>query len=203
MPSGSQSGRVADLGRRVAAGRRRIGRPTTALPQHLEHGNAVLVAAHGFPVNQKGLGWNGLGGIPDRRKSVDPVVTASCEQPHPHAVPADHHAIAIVLDLMNPVWAARKIAGGRGKAGLDKSGRSDRDTTGTKHRRDIPCPRFDSTVSPLGALPRSRRHPDHGIKLVLENLESRRLRAGCCTPLMTALLKGELEIPAGPAEIVP
>jgi hypothetical protein len=67
---------------------------------------------------------------------------------------------------MNPARAARKIAGGRGKARLDKSGPSNRDTTGAKHGREIPWPRFDSTVSPLGALPRSRRHPDHGIKLV-------------------------------------
>jgi hypothetical protein len=56
----------------------------------------------------------------DRRVAGAPVVTVAREQPHRVALPPDLEAIAVVLDLVHPIGAGRRLGGARRDAGQDE-----------------------------------------------------------------------------------
>ena len=51
-------------------------------------------------------------GLDDERISVGPVIPIAGQEPDAHGITPGHHAIAVVLDLMNPVRARRRLVGG-------------------------------------------------------------------------------------------
>jgi hypothetical protein len=61
-------------------------------------------------------GYRSDGGI-----AFGPVMTASGEQAHTLAVPADDQPIAVVLDLVHPAGPERWLGSEGGNAGLDKA----------------------------------------------------------------------------------
>src|SRR5262245_55702437 len=67
-------------------------------------------------------------------KRPDPVISVAGKEPDAGGVPADHHAKAVVLDLVNPAGALRRALGGGWKAGLDETGRRPADTQ--KHTKN-------------------------------------------------------------------
>ena len=60
--------------------------------------------------------------LDDRGIARRPVVPVAGEQPDAGGVPADHHAKAVVLDLMQPSVAGRWAFGGTRQARLDETG---------------------------------------------------------------------------------
>jgi hypothetical protein len=61
-----------------------------------------------------------------------PVVTVAGQDADASSIPPHHHPIAVVLDLMNPADAARRLRSRRGQAWLDETGRS---RAGTQKQR--------------------------------------------------------------------
>jgi hypothetical protein len=55
----------------------------------------------------------------DRWETIRPVMTAPGEETYGVAIAADLHAVAIVLDLMHPVGASRRLVGAGRDAGRD------------------------------------------------------------------------------------
>jgi len=92
--------------------------------QPLEHGEAVLVAGDRLDVDQAGARLEPVHGLDDGGIAVRPVVPVAGEQPHAAAVSAHHEAVAVVLDLVNPVCTGWGLVGGRWQAGFDETGRS-------------------------------------------------------------------------------
>ena len=74
-------------------------------------------------------------GLDHERKAVGPVIAAPGNQPDADGISPRHKAIAVVLNLMNPVGAGRRTVGGGRQARLDETqnGRH----SGGKYR---PCP---------------------------------------------------------------
>ena len=50
-------------------------------------------------------------GLDHERKAVRPVIAAPGDQPDADGIPTRHKAIAVVLNLMNPVGAGRRTVG--------------------------------------------------------------------------------------------
>jgi hypothetical protein len=74
-------------------------------------------ADDGLAVEGEGAGAQLGGRAGDGWIAAAPVVAAPREQPHRIAVPADLQAVAVVFDLMDPVWAGRRLVGARWDAG--------------------------------------------------------------------------------------
>jgi hypothetical protein len=91
------------------------------LAQDLEHGQAALVAAHSLAVDQAGPHLQVVHGLDDEREAGGPVVASARDQPNADRVAPGHQAIAVVLDLMNPV-RARRLVGRRWQARFDEAG---------------------------------------------------------------------------------
>jgi hypothetical protein len=51
-----------------------------------------------------------------------PTACVAGQQPDASGVAPDHHAKAVVLDLVNPAGTARRVLGGGWKAGFDEAG---------------------------------------------------------------------------------
>ena len=74
-----------------------------------EHDKANFFEVEGGPL---GRGGNG-------RVTAGPIIAAPGQQPDAPAVPPNHHAVAVVFDFMQPIGAARRLAGRGRKARLD------------------------------------------------------------------------------------
>jgi hypothetical protein len=96
----------------------------SALAELLEDGEAALVAAHGLAVDQAGPHLEVVHGLHDEREAVCPVVSVAGDEPDAHGVAPGHHPVAVVLDLMNPVCARRRLVGGRWQARFNEAGGS-------------------------------------------------------------------------------
>ncbi len=92
------------------------------LPELLENRQPVIVTAHSLAIDQAGPQSERVDGLDDQREAARPVVAVAGEQADAGRVAAGHQPIAIVLDLVNPVRAARRSFGGGRKAGLDEAG---------------------------------------------------------------------------------
>ena len=87
----------------------------------LEHREPVLIAGHRLAVHQAGTRLEAVHGLDDERIAGTPVMPVAGEEPDADRVPARHEAVAVVLDLVDPVWAARRALGGKGQARLDEA----------------------------------------------------------------------------------
>src|SRR6266852_2103902 len=92
------------------------------LPELLENRQPVIVTAHSLAIDQAGPQSERVDGLDDQREAARPVVAVAGEQADAGRVAAGHQPIAVVLDLVNPVRAARWSFGGGRKAGLVEAG---------------------------------------------------------------------------------
>jgi hypothetical protein len=76
------------------------------LPQLLKHRQPVVIAADSFAIDQAGSQTERIDGLDDQREAGRPVVAIASEQ-------AD--ASSVVLELANPVRAARRRTEGRAR----------------------------------------------------------------------------------------
>jgi hypothetical protein len=70
--------------------------------QHVEPGQAALVATHHFAVDQAGADLEMVHGFHHEREAGGPVVTAPGQQPDAHGIAPGHQPVAVVLDFVNP-----------------------------------------------------------------------------------------------------
>src|SRR5260370_26900717 len=89
--------------------------------QPLEHRDAGVVAGDRLSVNNCRCGLERLYRLADQRISLSPVIAAAREQANLAAPLADDQAVAIVLDLVNPVRPDRGLFRAGRDAGLDKT----------------------------------------------------------------------------------
>ena len=59
-------------------------------------------------------------GLDHEREALRPVIAAPGDQPDADGISPRHKAIAVVLNLMNPVGAGRRTVGGDGRHGSMK-----------------------------------------------------------------------------------
>jgi hypothetical protein len=89
--------------------------------QGVEDGDTIGAYHNRLAVQGERTGAQLGGGGRDRRIAVGPVIASPGEQAHRGAVPAHDQPVAVVLDLMNPVGAGRRLGGQGRNAGIDKS----------------------------------------------------------------------------------
>jgi hypothetical protein len=89
----------------------------------LEVCRAVGIAADRLSVEDQGAWPQACYRLPDEREPVRPVVAPAGEQPDPTVLLPNDHAIAAVLDLVNPVRSdRRRVSPGR-NTGFDETER--------------------------------------------------------------------------------
>ena len=101
-----------------------------ATVQALEIGDACAIADHCLAIDRGIAGERG-GGIHDQRIAIGPFVAAAGKQSNAITAPADDQPVAIVLDLVNPLWARRRLVCSGRYTGLDKAQRSPKWRRGT------------------------------------------------------------------------
>ena len=76
--------------------------------QAVEIGPAVDAEQHGLAVDHERAVAVAQRGLDDQRKAIGPVVAVAGEQPHALAVALDDQAVAVVLDLVDPLRPVRE-----------------------------------------------------------------------------------------------
>ena len=89
--------------------------------EHLEGGHASLVTANNLTIDEARVHLEVVQGLDNERETVRPVIASPGQQPDAHGVPTSHQAIAIVLDLVNPVRTRRRLVSGRRQARFDEA----------------------------------------------------------------------------------
>jgi hypothetical protein len=92
-------------------------------PQPFEHREPVLIAGDRLAIDQAGTHLQPVNGLDDERIARSPVVPVPGQQADADRVSARHQAIAVMLDLVNPVRAGRRSVGWGWEAGFDEAGR--------------------------------------------------------------------------------
>ena len=81
----------------------------------------ALVAAPDLAVDQAGAHLEVVHGLGHQRIALRPVIAALGDEPDAHGIAAGHETVAVVLDLVNPVGAGRRLVGGGWQAWLDEA----------------------------------------------------------------------------------
>ena len=82
--------------------------------QQLEHREAALIDHDGLAVDEAGAHRQASDGLDDLREAVGEIVAIPRVQPNATAVAPRHDAEAVVLDLVQPALAARRLLGWTG-----------------------------------------------------------------------------------------
>jgi hypothetical protein len=90
----------------------------------LEIGDAILAAPDGFAVHRRRRDLQRGHRLDDAGIAIAPIKASAGEEPHPIAVAAGDQAIAIVLDLVQPLWTGGRLSGDAGEAWLDEAARA-------------------------------------------------------------------------------
>jgi hypothetical protein len=77
----------------------------------VEPGEPVLVAADDLPVDQAGPHLEVVHRLDHEWEPVRPVIAAPGNQPDADGISTRHKAVAVVLNLLNPVGAGRRTIG--------------------------------------------------------------------------------------------
>src|SRR5258708_9352464 len=88
--------------------------------QIVEAGNALLILDDDFAVDQGRTDPKAPDPVPDAAKTRRPVERLAGEQPRLAPVDARLDSIAVVLDLVNPFWTARRLVAGRRETRLQE-----------------------------------------------------------------------------------
>jgi hypothetical protein len=89
--------------------------------QGIEVGDAIDAEDDGLAVDHELLLPDLARGLGDPRVALGPVIAAARDQAYAIGVALQADAIAVVLDLVEPVSAGRDLGPGRGDAELDLS----------------------------------------------------------------------------------
>jgi hypothetical protein len=119
-----------------------------------EAGDAVDLD-DGFSVDQGQPRRQRLGGVPDGREAIGPVVTTARQDRDLAILDADLQAVAVPLDLVNPLFAGRYPRSEGRQAGLDEGRQGLIEELGA-HRR---APGAFRRLWPASELDRGRRCP--------------------------------------------
>jgi hypothetical protein len=92
-----------------------------AMAEQLKGGHAFLVAIHDLAVDQAGPHLEVVHSLGHQRVAARPVVPPAGNQPDAHGVATGHKPKPIVLDLVNPVGAGRRLVGWGWEAGFDEA----------------------------------------------------------------------------------
>src|SRR5450631_3237386 len=87
--------------------------------QAVEIRHAIDAKQHRLAVDHERAGTVAKGGLNDQRITVGKVMAVAGKQPDALAIALHDQAIAVVLDLMNPVRAGRYLGGARRNAGFE------------------------------------------------------------------------------------
>jgi len=90
-----------------------------AAVQVVEVGDAVDAAQHRFAVQDEGVESLTQRGFCDAWVPAAPVVTVAGSQPHGLAVPLNDQAVAVVLNLVKPLWPVGDLGPARRHAGVE------------------------------------------------------------------------------------
>src|SRR5262249_59873927 len=93
------------------------------VPEPVEYRHAVAIAGHGLAVDQERAHLERAGGLENLWIPWRPIVPVAGEQPDAADGAPDHHAEAVVLDLVNPAGAEWRAIGGGGADGADETRR--------------------------------------------------------------------------------
>ena len=85
----------------------------------VEHGQAVVVADDGLAVDDARADGQRLDRLGDEREAVREVVPVAREKPDAAPAPVRQDPEAVVLDLVNPARARRRLAGRSRQAGFE------------------------------------------------------------------------------------
>ena len=88
--------------------------------QAVEIGDAVDAEQHGLAIDHEGRVSVAQRGLNDQRIAVAPVVAVAGEQPHALALALDDQAVAVVLDLVDPLRPVRDLGAAGRNAGLEQ-----------------------------------------------------------------------------------
>ena len=121
-PSEPRSARAAGRSRRVPEGRRQTEtRWLRCGGGGIEAGQPVLVTADDLAIDQAGSHAQVADGLDHEREPLRPIVAPTGDKPDADRIAPRHKAVAVVLDLMNPVGAGRRTVGGRRQARLNET----------------------------------------------------------------------------------
>jgi hypothetical protein len=161
-PAAAFASTDASVALRTSSGSRRKSSPLSSIRSHasvvppvadaLEARHAIVAAGDSLAVDDAGARAQARDGIHDQREAVRQVIAGATVEFHALTVLARDDAEAVVLDLVNPRAAARRLFGLGGKAGRNEA------REGTQHGGLIkPTDRLDKNnsgpESPNGARP--------------------------------------------------
>jgi len=89
----------------------------------IERGNAVVIASHGFTIDDAGARAQASQRIDDEREAVGEIIAGTAVKPHSRPVLPGDNPKAIMLDLVQPLAAGRQPCGFDRKARRDEPGR--------------------------------------------------------------------------------
>ena len=82
-----------------------------ALAQELENGQAPLIAANDFPVDQAGPHLQIVHGLDHEGEAGGPIIAPFGEQTDADRIAPGHQTITVMLDLVDPIGAGRWLSG--------------------------------------------------------------------------------------------
>ena len=94
-----------------------------AVANEIERGKAVVIAGNSFAVDDAGPRAQACQRLDDQREATGEVITWTAVEPHLRASLAGNNAEAVVLDLVQPLAAARQLIGFGWEARRDEPGR--------------------------------------------------------------------------------
>jgi hypothetical protein len=81
---------------------------------------AEQLALH-LSIDQAGAYLVVVHGLGHQRIALRPVIAVLGDEPDAHGIAAGHQPEAVVLDLVNPIGAGRRLVGGGREAGFDEA----------------------------------------------------------------------------------
>ena len=91
------------------------------MAQELERSHSLLITTNDLAIDQAGPHLEVIHGLDHERVAGRPVVAPAGNQPDAHGIAAGHEPEPVVLDLVNPVGAGRRLVGRGGQAGFDEA----------------------------------------------------------------------------------
>jgi hypothetical protein len=91
------------------------------MTEELEDGQPPLVTAHDLAIDQARPHLEVIHGLDHERVAPGPVMAVAGNQPDAHRITTGHEPVAVVLDLVNPVSAGRRLVRWGRKTGFEKA----------------------------------------------------------------------------------
>jgi hypothetical protein len=123
------------------------------IPDPVERSHAIISAGDRFPVDNAGTRAQLCHSLDNEGKTVGQIVAGTAVEPNPIALLASDKPKTIVLDLVQPLLAARRSFRAAGKTWRDKAQVEDRNATA--------CTLIESYVATIRNRSPTRSWPNH------------------------------------------